>query len=178
MSSRNSRWAWGISACSFSSESPPSSWPSYFAGTITSNPAASNSFAVVYDAIDRRATAKTLSADFDLNYRPTDTLTVHFKAGWTKADGDTSNETFLETAGLGQFSHDLRSGVPEISFASPNQLDPSGMRPDFARMADLGVTSAGLADALRVATAGDYDQGLAKLNLSQRQVPVVVRLPA
>jgi multidrug efflux pump subunit AcrB len=30
---------------------------------------------------------------------------------------------------------------------------------------------------LRVATAGDYDQGLAKLNLSQRQVPVVVRLP-
>ena len=104
------------------------------AGTITSNPAASNSFAVVYDAIDRRATAKTLSADFDLNYRPTDTLTVHFKAGWTKADGDTSNENFLETAGLGQFSYDLRSGVPEISFASPNPLDPSGVRPDFARI--------------------------------------------
>ena len=30
-------------------------------------------------------------------------------------------------------------------------------------------------DTLRVATAGDYDQGLAKLNLSQRQVQVVVR---
>jgi multidrug efflux pump subunit AcrB len=44
-------------------------------------------------------------------------------------------------------------------------------------MADLGVTSAAIADTLRVATAGDYDQGLAKLNLPQRQVPLVVRLP-
>lgn len=52
------------------------------------------------------------------------------------------------------------------------------VRPDFARAADLGVTSAAIADTLRVATAGDYDQGLAKFNLAQRQVPVVVRLPA
>ncbi|MFN9452365.1 MAG: efflux RND transporter permease subunit [Rubrivivax sp.] len=52
------------------------------------------------------------------------------------------------------------------------------VRPDFARAADLGVTSAAIADTLRIATAGDYDQALAKLNLSQRQVPVVVRLPA
>ncbi len=51
------------------------------------------------------------------------------------------------------------------------------VRPDSARAADLGVTSAAIADTLRVALAGDYDQGLAKLNLSQRQVPVVVRLP-
>jgi multidrug efflux pump subunit AcrB len=45
-------------------------------------------------------------------------------------------------------------------------------------MADQGVTTAALADTLRVATAGDYEQALAKLNLPQRQVPVVVRLPA
>ena len=52
------------------------------------------------------------------------------------------------------------------------------IRPDFARMADLGVTSAAIADTLRIATAGDYDQGLAKLNLAQRQIPIVVKLPA
>ena len=52
------------------------------------------------------------------------------------------------------------------------------VRPDFARMADLGVTSAVIADTLRIATAGDYDQSLAKLNLAQRQVPIVVKLPA
>ncbi|MDR2188451.1 MAG: efflux RND transporter permease subunit [Azonexus sp.] len=49
--------------------------------------------------------------------------------------------------------------------------------PDFARMADLGVTSAAIADTLRIATAGDYDQSLPKLNLAQRQVPIVVKLP-
>jgi multidrug efflux pump subunit AcrB len=51
------------------------------------------------------------------------------------------------------------------------------VRPDFARAADLGVTAAAIADTLRIATAGDYDQGLAKLNLAQRQVPIVVKLP-
>ena len=51
------------------------------------------------------------------------------------------------------------------------------VRPDPARAADLGVTSAAIADTLRIATAGDYDQNLPKLNLSQRQVPIVVRLP-
>ena len=51
------------------------------------------------------------------------------------------------------------------------------VRPDFARAADAGVTSAAIADTLRIATAGDYDQSLPKLNLSQRQVPIVVKLP-
>jgi multidrug efflux pump subunit AcrB len=52
------------------------------------------------------------------------------------------------------------------------------VRPDTAKAADLGVTAAAIADTLRIATAGDYDQSLPKLNLSQRQVPIVVRLPA
>lgn len=51
------------------------------------------------------------------------------------------------------------------------------VRPDAARAADLGVTTAAIADTLRIATSGDYDQDLSKLNLTQRQVPVVVRLP-
>jgi multidrug efflux pump subunit AcrB len=50
------------------------------------------------------------------------------------------------------------------------------VRPDFAKAADLGVTSAAIADTLRIATTGDYESSLAKLNLSQRQVPIVVRL--
>jgi multidrug efflux pump subunit AcrB len=52
------------------------------------------------------------------------------------------------------------------------------VRPDAARAADLGVTAAAIADTLRIATSGDFDQSLPKLNLSQRQVPIVVRLPA
>lgn len=50
------------------------------------------------------------------------------------------------------------------------------VRIDFARAADLGVTSEAIADTLRIATSGDYGPNLAKLNFSERQVPVVVRL--
>lgn len=51
------------------------------------------------------------------------------------------------------------------------------IRPDFAKAADLGVTTYDIAETLRIATAGDFDQNLAKLNLSQRQLPVVIKLP-
>lgn len=50
------------------------------------------------------------------------------------------------------------------------------VRTDFARAADLGVTSAAIAETLRVATVGDYPQNLAQLQLNERQVPVMVRL--
>lgn len=50
------------------------------------------------------------------------------------------------------------------------------VRPDFARAADLGVTSAAIGETLRIATMGDYDVSLPKLNLAQRQVPIVVKL--
>jgi multidrug efflux pump subunit AcrB len=50
------------------------------------------------------------------------------------------------------------------------------IRPDFARAADLGVTTAALAEAVRVATSGDFAVNLPKLNLPQRQIPIRVRL--
>ncbi len=67
--------------------------------------------------------------------------------------------------GLGQVASSASLIRPEIA-----------VRPDFARMADLGVTSAAVGEALRVATVGDYDTLLPKLNLAQRQVPIVVKL--
>jgi multidrug efflux pump subunit AcrB len=51
------------------------------------------------------------------------------------------------------------------------------VRPDFEKAAAAGVSSAVVADTLRIATLGDYDAALPKLNLDQRQIPVVVRLP-
>ena len=66
--------------------------------------------------------------------------------------------------GLGQIASTASLVRPEIA-----------VRPDFAKAADLGVTSA-IGETLRIATAGDYDVALPKLNLSQRQVPIVVKL--
>jgi multidrug efflux pump subunit AcrB len=47
---------------------------------------------------------------------------------------------------------------------------------DYGRAADLGVTTAAMASAVRVATAGDFEVQLPKLNLPQRQIPIRVRL--
>ena len=51
------------------------------------------------------------------------------------------------------------------------------VRPDFARAADLGVTAASIGETIRVATAGDYAINLPRLNVSERQVPIRVKLP-
>ncbi len=74
---------------------------------------------------------------------------------------------------------ELRSipGIGGVTSTSSLVRPELVVRPDFARAADLGVTSAAIADTLRIATAGDYDQALPKLNLPQRQIPIVVRLP-
>ncbi|WP_029008399.1 efflux RND transporter permease subunit [Azospirillum halopraeferens] len=68
--------------------------------------------------------------------------------------------------GIGQVISSLNLQRPELI-----------LRPDTARAADLGVSTEAIAETIRVATRGDYDQFLPKLNLGQRQVPVVVRLP-
>ena len=93
-----------------------------------------------------------------------------------KLSGEDGN-TLMQHAAL--VEKDLRtipgigSVVSSLSLVRPELV----VRPDAARAADLGVSTAAIADTLRVATQGDYDQGLPKLNLSQRQVPVVVKLP-
>ncbi|MDL5364269.1 efflux RND transporter permease subunit [Xanthomonas sp. NCPPB 2654] len=65
--------------------------------------------------------------------------------------------------GLGSVTSSASLLRPEIVIA-----------PDSARAADLGVATAAIAEAARIATAGDYEQRLAKLNLPERQVPIRV----
>jgi multidrug efflux pump subunit AcrB len=77
-----------------------------------------------------------------------------------------------------QVERELRTvaGVGAVTSTASLVRPELMVRPDFARAADLGVTSATIAQTLRVATVGDDSQELAKLNLGERQVPVVVRL--
>ena len=75
---------------------------------------------------------------------------------------------------------DLRTlpGLGSITSTASLVRPEIAVKPDFARAADLGVTSSAIADTLRVATLGDYDAQLPKLNLPQRQIPIVVKLDA
>ncbi|MCZ8253338.1 MAG: efflux RND transporter permease subunit [Hylemonella sp.] len=73
---------------------------------------------------------------------------------------------------------DLRTipGLGSVTSSASLTRTEVAVRPDFARAADLGVTSSAIGETLRIATVGDYDQSLPKLNLSQRQIPIVVKL--
>jgi hydrophobe/amphiphile efflux-1 (HAE1) family protein len=80
------------------------------------------------------------------------------------------------SAAAAAVERDLRGlkGLGSIS-SSASLLRPElQIVPDPARAADLGVATADIADATRIATSGDYTQRMARLNLPDRQVPIRV----
>jgi multidrug efflux pump subunit AcrB len=87
-------------------------------------------------------------------------------------DGDALSKAAAEV------ERDLRTipGLGSIASSAALVRPEVWIKPDFAKAADLGVSTAAMGETLRVATVGDYDAALPKLNLSQRQVPIVVRL--
>ena len=90
--------------------------------------------------------------------------------------GDNSKSLNQAAAAI---ERDLRTipGLGNVS-SSASLLRPElTIRPDLARAADLGVTASAVGQALRVATTGDFDTSLAKLNLEERQLPIRVTIP-
>lgn len=83
----------------------------------------------------------------------------------------------LQTASRA-IERDLRTipGVGSVQSSAALVRTEIYVKPDLARAADLGVSSAAIAETLRVATVGDYDSQVPKLNLPQRQIPIVVKL--
>ncbi|WP_028007218.1 efflux RND transporter permease subunit [Solimonas flava] len=62
--------------------------------------------------------------------------------------------------------HGLGGATSSASLLRPELV----IRPDFARAAELGVTAEAIGDAVRIATSGDYEVILPKLNLPERQL--------
>lgn len=67
--------------------------------------------------------------------------------------------------GLGNITSSAGLAQPEVQ-----------IRPDYAKAAELGVTSIDIATVVRAATNGDFSTAMPKLNLPQRQIPIRVRL--
>ncbi|MCZ3374317.1 efflux RND transporter permease subunit [Rhizobium sp. AG207R] len=66
-------------------------------------------------------------------------------------------------------------GIGAVTSSASLQAPEIQIKPDFAKAAALGITSASIAEAVRVSTNGDYSSELAKLNLPQRQIAIRVR---
>lgn len=67
-------------------------------------------------------------------------------------------------------------GIGTVSTTASLLRPEVTIRPDFSRAAELGITEQAIGEAVRVASTGDYDFNLPRLNLPDRQIYVRVRL--
>jgi iron complex outermembrane receptor protein len=107
------------------------------AGTISSRANGTQDFGVVYDAINRFASAETRSIDFDFGWRPADKWDLHFKVGYTDAEGNTDNQPFVEFGAPATFTYDLRGEAPQVSFANVDPTDPNDMQFIFSSLHEI-----------------------------------------
>ncbi|CAN7560416.1 efflux RND transporter permease subunit [Bosea sp. LjRoot9] len=99
-------------------------------------------------------------------------------ANGTKLDITLASDDAVSLDGTGTaLEEQLRTlrGIGAVTSSAARQAPEIQITPDFARAAALGVTSSAIAEAVRVATNGAYSSALPKLNLPQRQIPIVVR---
>lgn len=91
--------------------------------------------------------------------------------------GDDPNQLNLAASAV---ERDLRT-IPRIGNVVSNAslMKPEiVIRPLADRAAELGVTTDTLSAVTRIATSGDVENSLAKLNLASRQIPIRVQLPS
>jgi multidrug efflux pump subunit AcrB len=67
--------------------------------------------------------------------------------------------------------------LSSISSTASLERPEIAIRPDWQRAAELGVTAEQIGETVRIATSGDFDTQLAKLNLDNRQLAIRVRIP-
>ncbi|MDO4427146.1 MAG: efflux RND transporter permease subunit [Moraxella sp.] len=85
-------------------------------------------------------------------------------------------ELLKETVAFAVRDINALGGVTVTTNASLPKPELS-VHPDRFAIAQKGVSTVDLANTLRVATLGDYEQALPKMNFDTRQIPIVVRLP-
>lgn len=87
------------------------------------------------------------------------------------------NSSALKTAAQA-VERELRNlgTLGNISSAADLERPEIVIRPDWQRAADLGITAELIGETVRIATSGDFDPQLAKLNLDSRQLDIRVRM--
>ena len=68
------------------------------------------------------------------------------------------------------------AGLANITSTASLERPEIVVRPDAQRAAEQGVTTSAIGETVRIATNGDFDDQVAKLNLDNRQVPIQVRI--
>lgn len=106
-------------------------------GRISSLNGGTADFGVVYDAIDRFATAETRNIDLDGVIDLNDDWTLHFDVGYTDAKGNTENQPFVEFGAPAVFDYDLTGRAPEVTYLNVDPTQPSDMQFIFSSLHEI-----------------------------------------
>ena len=106
---------------------------------------------------------------------------ITFGGGWGSGDVQMLLNSY-DPAALEKTAKELTTqirGIPQLTDvqSSAQVLRPEiVVHPDFARAAEQGVSVESIARTALVATMGDIDANMPKFDLSDRQIPIVVRI--
>jgi multidrug efflux pump subunit AcrB len=158
-------------------------YPEVVRVTTTLSPTSANTFVTLTDRKERDLRQQELQQKMiaDLRTLPG----VRIQGGNAGGPGAgpveiqlTGDDSAILAATAAAIERELRE-VPGFSnvTTSASLLQPElVIRPLPERAAELGVTTAAISQATRIATSGDITNNLAKLNLPDRQIPIRVRL--
>lgn len=104
------------------------------AGTISSLNNGTQDFGVVYDAIQRNASADTKSIDLDVGYKFAGEWDMNVRIGTTEASGNTDSQPFVEFGAPAQWTFDLRGKAPQVSYANVDPTDPNDLQFIFSSL--------------------------------------------
>ena len=153
--------------------------------TVNISPRSASTYAALVGSAERKRSQQQLQQAITADLRNIPGVRIQGGGNSSGAPGGgpveitlTGDDSTLLAAAAASVERELRT-VPGLSnvTTSASLLQPElVIRPLPARAAELGVTTAAISTATRIATSGDITLNLSKLNLPDRQVPIRVRL--
>jgi multidrug efflux pump subunit AcrB len=160
-----------------------SNYPEVVRVNTTLTPTAANSFITLVPRAKRKLSQQDLQLKMVDDLRNIPGVRIQSGNGGNPGSGPlrielTGDDSAILTATAANIEREMRAlpGFSNVT-TSASLLQPElVIRPLPDRAAELGVSTAAISQATRIATSGDVTLNLAKLNLPDRQVPINVRL--
>jgi multidrug efflux pump subunit AcrB len=144
-------------------------------------------YATIYITLKPGKERKRTSIEFEREVAPELAAIPDARVNFQSQSGGFGRDLTVMLAGddpdkLQQTANGLIAAMGKIPSIRAPRIDGDLQRPELLikpRLdiaADLGVTTAALSQAIRIATLGDIEQNMAKFSLSDRQIPIRVSL--
>ncbi len=151
--------------------------------TTNLSPRSAGTFVTLVERKDRKLSQQQIQQKMIADLRGIPGARIQSGGGGNPGSGPlqielTGDDSLILATAAANVERELRN-VPGFSnvTTSASLLQPElTIRPRADRAAELGVTTAAISTATRIATSGDVTNNLSKLNLPDRQIPIRVRL--